>query len=113
MARPVAVHFEEMSRGADYDADRVVGEWRVAGAASTGLLECVTLQDATGTVVVARGGAGGAFIANVDREIRGGGLSRDRYETATDPRLDMGALLAIAGVLPESLVSHFATCGSL
>lgn len=112
MARPVAVHFEEMSREADYDADRVVGEWRVAGAASTGLLERVTLQDATGTVVVARG-AGGAFIANVDREVRGGGLSRDRYETATDPRLDMGALLAIAGVLPESLVSHFAAGGSL
>ena len=112
MSRPVVVLFEEMSRGTDCDVERVVGESRAAGTASTDLLERVTLQDATGTVVVARG-AGGTFIATVDREVRGGGSSRDRYETATDPRLDMGELLAIAGVLPESLVSRSVAGGSL
>ena len=79
MSRPIAVHFEEMSRGANYDVNRVVGEWRAAGVASMDLLERVALQGAAGTVGVDRGGRlPGPLSARRERRDRRGRRHRQQ-----------------------------------
>ena len=79
MSRPIAVHFEEMSRGANYDVNRVVGEWRAAGVASMDLLERVALQGAAGTVGVDRGGRlPGPLSARRERRDRRGWRHRQQ-----------------------------------
>ena len=82
MSRPIAVHFEEMSRGANYDVNRVVGEWRAAGVASMDLLGRVALQGEAGTVGVDRGGGYGPLSARRERET-GGGVTDNKARTST------------------------------
>ena len=111
MSRPLAVHFEEMRRGTEYDFTRVVGEWRRNGRASREFLESVMFRDnprpwlRRWNLTVGRD-VDSRHWTTVVRETHEGEQWTERFETAADPVSDVDSMLAVAGWLPEALLSH-------